>query len=106
MNPEHLVRAKLVGDLTMRDLGERFADPLYRALRERGCGDITGGGGQQGADGRMEWISIDIRLVDLDDALDFARRTLQELGAPPGSEIEYTRDGQTRTVPIDDAPAA
>ncbi len=106
MNPEHHVRARLVGDMAMRDLGEKFADPLYHALRGRGCGDITGGGGQQGENGRMEWISIDIRLVNLDAALDFARRTLQELGAPPGSEIEYTRDGQAHIIPIDPTPVA
>ncbi len=105
MNPEHLVRAKLVGDLAMRDLGEKFADPLYAALQEHGFGDITGGSGQQAEDGGMEWISIDIRLSNLGDALDFTRRTLQELGAPPGSEIEYTVDGQTITQPIDDSLA-
>ena len=102
MNPEYLVRAKLVGDLAMRDLGEKFADPLYAALQEHGFGSITGGDGQQNAAGQMDWVSIDIRLVNLDDALAFTRRTLRRLGAPPGSEIEYTVDGQTFTHPIDD----
>ena len=102
MNPEHLVRARLVGDLPMLALGERFADPLYIALQEHGFGRITGGNGQQNEAGQMEWISIDIQLVNLDEALAFTRRTLQELGAPPGSELEYTLDGQTVTQPIDD----
>ncbi len=90
----------------MRDLGEKFADPLYAALQEHGFGDLTGGSGQQAEHGGMAWISIDIRLVNLGDALEFTRRTLQELGAPPGSEIEYTVDGQTVTRPIDDPLAA
>ena len=102
MNPPHLVQAKLIGDLAMRDLGEKFADPLYAALQEQGFGDLTGGGGQQAEDGGMEWITIDIRLVNLDDALTFTRRTLQRLGAPPGSELRYTVDGRTFTQPIDD----
>lgn len=102
MNPEHLVRAKLLGDLAMRDLGEKFADPLYAALQAHGFGDLTGGSGQQAEGGGMEWISIDIRLVNLTNALEFTRRTLQELGAPPGSEIEYTVAGQSVIRPIDD----
>ena len=105
VHPEHHVRAKLIGDMAMRDLGERFADPLYAALQERAFGDLTGGSGQQAADGGMEWLSIDIRLVNLDDALAFTRRTLHELGAPPGSELAYTRDGQTYTILIDDPVA-
>ncbi len=102
VNPAHPVRAKLVGELSMLDFGERFADPLHAALHERGVGDITGGDGQQDAAGRTQWLSIDIRLVDLGDALIFVRHTLQKLGAPPGSEIEYQLDGQTFTQPIAD----
>ena len=102
MNPEHRVCAKLVGNLPMLELGERFADPLYVALQERGFGHITGGNAQQNEAGQTEWISIDIHLVNLDEALDFTRRILQKLGAPPGSEIEYIVDGQTLTQPIND----
>lgn len=100
-NPEHLVRARLVGDLSMLTLGERFADPLYAALQKRGFGRITGGNAQQNDAGQTEWISIDLQLVNLDEALAFARCTLQELGAPPGSELAYTLDGETVTQPID-----
>ena len=102
MYPEHLVHAKLLGEISMTELGERFADPLYAALQERGLGDLTGGGGQHDEAGRLEWLSIDIRLVNLGDALEFTRRTLQKLGAPPGSELQYTVNGQTFTQPIDD----
>ena len=100
-HPEHLVRAKLVGDLPMLTLGEKFADPLYAALQEHGFGHLTGGNAQQNEAGRTEWISIDIHLVNLDDALAFTRRILQKLGAPPGSELEYTLNGETITQPID-----
>ncbi len=106
MNPTHLVRAKLVGQLPIHEFGERFADPLYHALQARGYGDITGGDGQNdAADPRLAWISIDIRLVNLDDALEFTRRTLQSLGAPPGSELAYTLDSRTVTQSIDDPPS-
>lgn len=102
MHPEHLVRAKLLGGVSLSELGEKFADPLYAALQERGFGDLTGGSAQHDEEGRLEWLSIDFRLVNLDGALQFTRRALQRLGAPPGSELEYTVAGQTFTQPIDD----
>ena len=105
VHPAHLVHAKLLGEMPMLALGEKFADPLYAALQEHGYGDLTGGDGQQDEAGRVEWLGIDIRLVNLDDALEFTRRTLQMLGAPPGSELQYTIDGQTCTRPIDDSPS-
>ena len=101
----HLVRARIVGHQSMQEFGERFADPLHHALQERGYGDITGGDGQYDASGLVvEWLSIDIQLTDLDLALEFTRRTLKELGAPFGSELAYTVEGETHTMPIDDSP--
>ena len=87
----------------MQTFGELYADPLYLALREHGYGDITGGNGEYDESGTvLQWLSIDIRLVDLGLALEFTRRTLQKLGAPSGSELEYTVKGEVHTVPIDD----
>ena len=87
----------------MQEFGEGFADPLHHALQEHGFGDIIGGDGQYDDSGLVvEWLSIDIRLVNLGLALEFTRRTLKELGAPAGSELKYTVNGQTHVTPIDD----
>ncbi len=52
-------------------------------------------------DGKIEWIGIDIDLTDLNRGIEFCRRRLRELGAPPGSVLEYHIGGQKLSVQID-----
>jgi hypothetical protein len=49
----------------------------------------------------IEWISLDMQLVDLGEALDFARAKLQELGAPKGSVLKFKKGEGVATIQIE-----
>lgn len=80
--------------------GEKYEDPLTDMLEARGLGEVTGGGSQLNKDNSIEWIGVDLQLADLDGALELVRSRLRELGAPPGSVLEFQRDGKSNTIPI------
>lgn len=80
--------------------GSKYEDPLDAALRKAGLGSINGGGSLLDAHGQVESADVEIALSDLDGALQFARTTLLELGAPGGSLLLFLRDGRPRALAI------
>ncbi|MDH5179029.1 MAG: hypothetical protein OEZ39_16670 [Gammaproteobacteria bacterium] len=70
--------------------GEKYEDPLDDFLRQKGLGEVTGGGTAQSANGKIEWVGVDIELVDIEKNLPVLIHKLKELGAPKGSFFEYT----------------
>ena len=78
----------------------KYADPLNQDLQSRSWGKITGGGTMLSKAGVKEWISLDFELTHTDGPVEFIRQRLVELGAPIGSQLEYTENGQKITVPI------
>ena len=103
-NPEQgqcMVFARIEDPLMPLQRGQKYEDPPKRALMQAGLGRVTGGGSVQGTDGAIEWISLDMQLVDIGDALEFTRRKLKELGAPRGSVLKFKKDAGVATLPID-----
>ena len=98
--PGHFVFAKIMDTIGPMERGERYEDPLGEDLEAQGLGMVTGGGTQLAKDGGIEWIGIDIDLADLDRGIEFTRQRLRELGAPPGSVLEYRLGEQKITVEI------
>jgi hypothetical protein len=97
----HCVFAKIRDHVLPMERGAKYERPLHEALHTRGFGIVTGGGTQMSRDGsQVEWVGIDIDLSDLDGALAFTRDYLRELGAPPGSVLEYRIEEQKITVQI------
>lgn len=82
------------------DRGERFEDPLDAVLKEAGLGEVTGGGcGLASADSdEIAFDGIDIDLTDLDRGLPLVVSTLEQLGAPKGSRLEFERDGKKEQI--------
>lgn len=78
----------------------KYEEPLSEALRERGFGEVEGGGTSVSEDERIEWVGLDIYLTDFDEALQFTRLRLHELGAPQGSVLEYKKDGEEMILSI------
>jgi len=78
----------------------KYQHPLHSALMLAHLGHVTGGGSVQGTDGTIQWISIEMRLRDLDGALHFACAKLRELGAPAHSTVKFERNGRHITQPI------
>jgi len=95
--PGHFVFAKIADPILPMARGRKYEEPLDEALQARGFGSVTGAGTQtqSGQDNLVAWIGLDLDLSNLNEALEFTRQTLRELGAPPGSVLEY-RVGENR----------
>ena len=100
MPDSHFVFAKVMDPVSPLERGSKYEDPLDEALRGQQLGGVTGGGSSLAKGGGIEWVGIDLELVNLDGAVEFSRAKLRELGAPPGSVLEYRVDGKTISVPV------
>jgi hypothetical protein len=88
------VFAKIQDNVSPTERGEKYEDPLGSALIQAKLGEVTGGGSMLNKDGSVDWIGIDIELVDLSAAVTFTKQKLRELGAPKGSILEFKRNGK------------
>jgi hypothetical protein len=95
-----LVFARIDDPLMPLQRGQKYEDPLNRALKQAGLGRVTGGGSVQGVDGLIEWISLDIQLVDLGPSLEFLQAKLLELGAPENTVLKFRKEGAVVAIPI------
>jgi hypothetical protein len=80
--------------------GNRYEDPLDAFLIRNGLGELDGGGTQLGDRPKIEFVDVTFWLMDSDEALAQAREELSRLGAPAGSELQYTRGNQEFTTPF------
>ena len=85
----YLIIARLYEHLEPMDRGERYEDPLHAVLEPAGLGRVTGGGSQLSQSGEIDFADVEIELSDLDNALAVTVTTLEQTGAPTGSEILY-----------------
>jgi hypothetical protein len=97
---KHLVVARLWGPFQPIDRGEIFEAPLSAALKSRRLGSVTGGGSQLADTGEVLFADIEISLADLDTALQLTQDTLEQAGAPAGSEFLYSRGVVEETRPF------
>jgi len=84
--------ARLYEHIEPLDRGSRYEDVLDEALREANLGEVTGGGSQLGHLGEIEFVEIEIRVSNLDDALPVIIDALERSGAPVGSQVLGTGD--------------
>jgi hypothetical protein len=99
------VFVKVPESLMPIDRGAKYEDPLNAALNRESLGEVTGGGSQLSepdAQGRrtVEWIGLDVDLIDLHRGLPVLKRELLHLGAPSGTTFEFKRDGRQVTESI------
>jgi hypothetical protein len=95
-----LAIAQIADRVEPLERGTKYEDPLDTALHGRGVGRVQGGGSRLNAQFRIEFVDIEIALLDLSDALELCRSTLLSLGAPPGSVLLFVRDGSPRELSI------
>jgi hypothetical protein len=93
-----LVVARLCEHVEPIDRGERYEDPLDELLQGLGIGAVTGGGTELSEQGGIQFGDIDIELTNLEQGLAVAAQLLTERGAPAGSYLRYTLDGQTHSI--------
>lgn len=87
-----LLIARLYEHIEPIDRGERYEDPLDAALRNSGLGEVTGGGSQLSERGEIDFVDVEIRVANLDDAIPAIVRSLEASGAPVGSQILHNAD--------------
>jgi len=89
----HMVIARIPEHIEPMDRGSRYEDPLQDALAIRDLGRVTGGGSQLTAAAEIGYVDVELALADLAEALDIAKRILEEAGAPVGSQLLFEEDG-------------
>jgi hypothetical protein len=94
-----LVLVRIPVQLQPLDRGAKYEDPLDAALKKEAVGEVNGGSTELSApdaDGKksIEWVEVDVDLSDFERGMPILKRELLRLGAPPGTILEYSRDGQ------------
>lgn len=82
------------------DRGAKYEDPLDAYLRKKDIGEVTGGGSSLSTTGGIEWVGVDIELSAPHKNIERIAIKLRELGAPPGSFLEYTVDDRNHKVVV------
>jgi hypothetical protein len=95
-----IVFAKIVQPIDPDERERVYEEPLAEFLAEHDLGEITGGGTMQDKHGGVLFAGIDIEVRDPERAVPLIARKLAELGAPAGSELEYSADERRVVVPI------
>ncbi|MDO6422303.1 hypothetical protein [Saccharophagus degradans] len=81
--------------------GEKYEDPLFDFLEASGIGEVTGGGTSLDKSGKVEWVGVDIELVNAQENIPLVIKELKRLGAPEGSFLEYSFGEKRVQVPIE-----
>jgi hypothetical protein len=89
-----MIIAQLNAKLMPLDRGQYFEDPLDAALKERGLGEVTGGGTAQSKSGEILYCDIEIQARRA--AMEFIADALEALGAPNGSFLTEGDSGVRR----------
>jgi hypothetical protein len=96
------VFARIQDTVQPAERSTKYEEPLDAALKTAKFGEVTGGGSMLSKQKTIEWVGVDIELVNLTDALDFTKKILRQLGAPKGTVLEFTRDAKEVRVPLYD----
>ena len=95
---EVFVTAQLNHLLMPIERGERYEDPLGKALTKRGFGRTDGGGTMQFQSGEIEFIDVEIILSDLSEGIPFVIEQLEAFGAPKGSTLRIYESEPPREI--------
>jgi hypothetical protein len=98
------VYVKINESITPIVRGQKYGDPLDSVLKSARIGHVTGGGSSLSKTGKVEWVGIDIDLIDIEKGIPLIQKKLIELGAPKGSSIEYEIGGRRVQVLVHDQP--
>ena len=89
----HMVIARIPEHIEPMERGARYEDPVQDALTIRELGMVTGGGSQLTSAAEIGYVDVEMALANLDEALEVAKRILEEAGAPVGSLFLFEEEG-------------
>ena len=81
---QHCVVARMWEYIEPIARGGRYEDPLQNVLETKQIGEVTGGGTQLGVTSGIEFVDVEMYLIDCDGAIQTVATALGELGAPVG----------------------
>lgn len=97
-NKEIFITAQLNHLLMPIERGERYEDPLEKALIEHGYGRIDGGGTMQLKSGEIEYIDVEIILNNTTEGIPFVISQLEKFGAQKGSILRIHDSNPSREI--------
>lgn len=90
-----LIVARLKGSIRPSERADQFEDPLNERLQAAGIGEVTGGGTEQDASGKILFSDIEIVVATIDEStIKTLTTVLEELGAPDGSYLVVGDDAR------------
>jgi hypothetical protein len=95
---EHLVTVIIWEPINQISRAMRYEVPLSSVLNSHRMGQIAGVGAVMTRELEIDHFEYQIILSDLDKAIDVVKLTLEEAGAPCGSEIRFKRDDVEEVV--------
>ncbi|MFT4912480.1 MAG: hypothetical protein ACI9YM_001055 [Brevundimonas sp.] len=93
------VYVRMPGDVQPVERHYLFEDPIEEQLKIRNLGFVSGGGTLQGppdagGERQIESTGVDVEAEDLNAVRQLLREILPPLGAPVGTQIEFTFNGE------------
>ncbi len=67
--------------------GEKYEEPLNDYLVAQGLGEVVGGGTMLTKENEIEYIGLDVDIIDPDKAIPLMIEKLKELGVPEGTVL-------------------
>jgi hypothetical protein len=93
------VTAELNHKIGPMDRGDRYEDPLQKALEEHGYGETDGGGTMLSKEKEIEFIDIHMFLSTPEAGIPFVIQFLEKRGAPKGSKLKiYANDKVSKEI--------
>jgi hypothetical protein len=96
----HVVTARIPGHVEPLERGLRYEDPLNDALVSHGLGTVTTARAHLTPVTEIGYVDLEIALSNLNGALDVVKHTLEEMGAPVGSQLCFRRNGVDEELPF------
>jgi hypothetical protein len=94
----HAVSLRIAESVQVANRTERYADPLTEVLAEHELGVVVGGASYLTGTGEIAFVRLDLQLANLEHAVTLVRQTMNELGAPVGSTIEFEDDDEEKAI--------
>jgi hypothetical protein len=96
---KQFVFVKIPEDIMPIARGEKYEDPLDAFLKEKGVGEVSGGGTMQSkpdANGHKKilYVGVDVDLTNFEVGFPLLKNELIKLGVPLGTVLQYTRNGK------------
>ncbi len=78
----------------------RYEVPLMSALRAAQLGEIISESARLNRELEIEFAELELEINNIDEGINTVMRVLEQAGAPAGSEIRFSVDGNETVVPF------